>query len=124
MLRFKVSDDTVNKLLAFRSERKWEKFHTASNLAKSIAVEAAELLELFQWGPSIVDITKIEHEVADVLIYLVYFCELTDIDIDKIIREKIAINEANYPVEKNNGICVKERSINGVSGVFGIQDGN
>jgi dCTP diphosphatase len=103
-VNFSISNDTIKKLLEFRATRKWEKFHTPENLAKSIVIEAAELLERFQWGGQ----KPVADEVADVLIYLIYFCEYYGFDIDALINAKIKINEANYPAEKNNGVCIKE----------------
>jgi dCTP diphosphatase len=98
-------------LREFANERDWNQFHTPRNLAASISVESAELLELFQWssGSNWTDLnntdlrSKCSHELADILIYLMRFSDLSGIDLEKAVLEKIEINRKKYPVEKSKG---------------------
>jgi NTP pyrophosphatase (non-canonical NTP hydrolase) len=93
----------ITKVLrAFVSERDWGQFHTPENLAKSISIEAAELLELFQWNNT-VDVAKLRHELADVLTYCLLLADKFDLDSEEIILEKLEITKAKYPVEKAHG---------------------
>ena len=87
------------KLIEFQSERDWKKFHTPENLAKSISIEAAELLELFQWGKEY-DFGEVADELADVLIYCIYMADAMDFDIKEIIHNKMAKNAIKYPVKE------------------------
>jgi dCTP diphosphatase len=99
-------------LRAFAAERDWDQFHTPKNLATSLSVEAAELLELFQWSrgqkgwdevadPSIR--TKVEEELADILLYLIRFADKAEIDLAAIAERKIALNAEKYPPERFRG---------------------
>jgi NTP pyrophosphatase (non-canonical NTP hydrolase) len=99
-----ISKQNIKKILAFRSERNWEKYNTPKNVAVSVAIEAAELLEHFQWTennpPSDKAKQEIAYEIADVAIYLSYLCNDLNIDLDKAVTEKIEINKKKYPVEE------------------------
>ena len=95
-------DEVIDKLLKFQQERDWKKFHTPENLAKSISIESAELLEHFQWGKEY-DSSEVADELADVLIYCIYMADAMDFDINKIILNKMAKNAVKYPVEKSKG---------------------
>ena len=90
----------INRLIKFRDERNWQKFHTPANLAKSIVLEASELLENFQWEEDNVDIENIKHELADVMAYCLMLSEHYNLDIETILNEKIDINEKKYPIKK------------------------
>ena len=94
------------ELLKFQKERDWKKFHTPENLAKSISIEAAELLEHFQWGKEY-DVSEVGEELADVLIYCMYMADALDLDINKIIIDKMEKNAKKYPVEKSRGNALK-----------------
>ena len=101
-------------LLAFRRERDWEQFHDPRNLAAALAIEAAELQEIFLWVKdadlnSRVEERKvaIEQEVADVAILLSYLCNDLDIDIDAAVRKKMEVNGLKYSVEKSRGSSKK-----------------
>lgn len=88
----------------FRSERNWGKHHTPKNLASSIAIEAAELMELYQWddyGRSDRD-TDVGQELADIVIYCLFFAVSHDIDLSEAIERKIDKSAKKYPVEKFN----------------------
>lgn len=99
-----------DQLREFARERDWDQFHSPKNLASALAVEAAELLEPFQWlteqqsqalSPSQAE--AVRKELADVLIYLVRLADKLDVDLVQAAREKLAENAAKYPVEKAKG---------------------
>jgi NTP pyrophosphatase (non-canonical NTP hydrolase) len=104
-----LDHDTTRALLQFRTEREWEQFHTPLNLAIAISVEAGELLEPFQWMRSTDNAitgeqrTAIEHEIADVAMLLFYLASDLGINVDKAVRDKLAINADRYPVETAKG---------------------
>lgn len=90
----------MERIITFRNERNWGQFHTGENLSKSLVIETAELLELFQWGADVKNITRLKEELADVLIYAMLIAEKYDFDIEEIILEKLEKNARKYPVEK------------------------
>ena len=94
------------ELMEFQKERDWKKFHTPENLAKSISIEAAELLEHFQWGKEY-DSEGVAEELADVLIYCIYMADAMVFDIEEIISDKIKKNAVKYPVLKSKGNAKK-----------------
>ena len=98
--------ELTNYLRGFVAAREWEKYHTPSNLAKSISIEAGELLELFQWEDP-ASTKNVENEMADILIYLVMMADVMGIDLVKAAWDKIASNGARYPIEKCKGNCKK-----------------
>ncbi|QXE01535.1 nucleotide pyrophosphohydrolase [Terribacillus sp. DMT04] len=95
--------DEINK---FRDERDWRQYHNPKDLAISISIEAAELLEDFQWinsGEALMrNSENIREEIADVLIYSLMLCSDLGLDVKKIVEEKIVKNERKYPVEDVN----------------------
>ena len=95
-------EEIMQEIIKFQSERDWKQFHTPENLAKSISIEAAELLEHFQWGKEY-DSSEVADELADVLIYCIYMADAMDFDIEEIILNKIVKNAVKYPVEKSKG---------------------
>lgn len=107
-------DDLTRQIVAFRDERDWKQFHSPKNLAASISIEAAELLECFQWSSdeTIADDvekrrSKIEEEIADVLIYALLLAHDTGIGPADAVRRKLAKNDAKYPAEKAKGSRAK-----------------
>jgi NTP pyrophosphatase (non-canonical NTP hydrolase) len=106
-----IKPELLNKLIRFRQERDWEQFHSPKELAISISIEAAELLEWFQWKSQdqiaqnlqTAKREDLEDEIADVAIYLSYLCHDLDIDINKIIKAKYKKNGKKYPLEKVKG---------------------
>ena len=97
-------------LRAFAAERDWDQFHSPRNLATALAVEAAELLEPFQWlseaeSRALSPATRaaVEEEMADVLLYLVRLADKLDVDLLEAARTKMARNAGKYPVEKSRG---------------------
>ena len=100
-------DEARQEALEFRHDRDWEQFHNPKDLAISISLEAAELLETFQWSGSDTEVEamrpQMEEELADVLIYSIFLADRLGIDIPEAISRKIAKNAAKYPVEKARG---------------------
>lgn len=103
-------DEVKKELMKFQKERDWKKFHTQENLAKSISIEAAELLEHFQWGNEY-DVDEVADELADVLIYSLYMADSLNLDIKEIILNKMKKNAIKYPVEKSYGVATKYDSL-------------
>lgn len=108
--------DLTARLVAFRDERDWSQFHTVKNLMLSLALEAAEVLELAQWKTdaeiedSLTDATaraRLEEECADVFLYLLLLCERTGIDLEKAANAKIELNGLKYPAAKARGNSLK-----------------
>ena len=99
-------DDIKEELLMFQKERDWKKFHTPENLAKSISIEAAELLEHFQWQKEY-DENEVADELADVLIYCLYMADAMDFNVKEIILNKMEKNALKYPVDKSKGNAKK-----------------
>ena len=93
----------LNKLTKFRDERNWKQFHTPENLAKSISIEANELLENYQWGSENADIENIKEEVADIFGYILLLCDELNIDLIDVTNNKIENNSKKYPLEKSYG---------------------
>ena len=93
-------------LAAFVAERDWAQFHTPENLAKSISIEAAELLELFQWSPN-AEPDRVREELADVLTYCLLLAERIGVDPDQIVLEKLALTRLKYPADKARGRSTK-----------------
>lgn len=101
-----LDDAVAQKLRAFSEERDWDQFHTPENLAKSISIEAAELLECFQWS-SDGDPHAVKEELADVLTYCYFLAMKVGLEPDQIVLEKLAVTAQKYPVEKSRGSSVK-----------------
>lgn len=89
----------INQIKKFIEDRNWSQFHTPANLAKSIVIESAELLENFQWDDQY-DLEQVTQELADVLIYSYQLAISLDLDAEKIIEDKMRVNEKKYPIEK------------------------
>lgn len=96
-------EKTINRIKKFTNDRNWDQFHSGENLTKSIVIESAELLELFQWQNEIESIERLKEELADVLIYSIMLAEKYNLDIKEIINDKITLNEKKYPVIKAYG---------------------
>lgn len=102
-----MKQETVDRIRKFSDDRDWNQFHSPVNLAKSIVIEAAELLECFQWSDEEYDMQQVKEELADVMVYSQNLLDKLGLDADEIINMKMARNEAKYPVEKAKGIAVK-----------------
>lgn len=94
---------TIDRIRRFSEDRDWDQFHSPANLAKSIVIEAAELLECFQWEEDKYDIDHIKEELADVIVYCQNLLDKLGLDADEIVNMKMSQNEAKYPVEKSKG---------------------
>ena len=94
---------TINRIRKFTEDRDWDQFHSPANLAKSIVIEAAELLECFQWSDEEYDLQHVKEELADVIVYSQNLLDKLGLDADEIVNMKITMNEAKYPVEKAKG---------------------
>ncbi len=102
-----LKNETIKRIIKFSEDRDWDKFHSPANLAKSISIEANELLECFQWSDDDYDIRQVRNELADVMVYCIDMIEKLGLDADEIINEKMDQNEAKYPVEKARGSSKK-----------------
>ncbi|MDU1910443.1 nucleotide pyrophosphohydrolase [Fusobacterium sp.] len=104
--------DKINEIIKkFRDDREWSQFHNPKDLAISLSIEAAELLECFQWKSSSeaekINYQDIKYEMADVGVYLLLMCDKMGINLLDAIEEKMKLNEKKYPVEKAKG-CSKK----------------
>lgn len=100
------STQTFNALRDFVAERDWDQFHSPENLAKSISIEAAELLECFQWS-SAPDQDRVEEELADVVTYCIHLASKLGVDLDDIVMRKLEKTAEKYPVELAKGRMTK-----------------
>ena len=91
----------------FNKDRDWDKFHSPSNLSKSISIEANELLECFQWNDNEYDIEAVKEELADVMNYCIQMSQVLNVDIIDIINAKMDKTEKKYPVDKAKGVSTK-----------------
>ena len=101
-----ISDSSINEIRKFVAERDWSQFHTPGNLAKSISIEAAELLECFQWNNNY-DKKEVCEELADVVNYCILLADKLDVRLEDIVREKLQKTREKYPVEKAKGKSTK-----------------
>ena len=106
--------DVQAAIRRFRDDRKWMQFHNPKNLACSVAIEAAELLELFQWKTAdesekvaVSDRAALAGEIADVAIYLIELADNLNIDLFQAIHEKLSVNEQRYPIAKSTASAAK-----------------
>ena len=106
-----MKQETIDQIIKFRDDRNWRQFHNPKDLAISISLEAAELLEVFQWSGQ--DMTcsaktaKIAEELADVLNYCILMADACNLDLDEIVQNKVRINNEKYPVKKAFGTSAK-----------------
>lgn len=98
----------INEIDEFSRERDWDKFHNPKDLAVALSIEASELLEVFLWkAPEEARIEKVKEELADVFNYALMIAGKYDLDVARIVREKMARNAEKYPVEKAKGVATK-----------------
>ena len=102
-----MNKTTIERIKKFTADRDWDQFHSPSNLAKSISIEANELLECFQWSDEDYDLEAVKEELADVIVYCVDMLEKLGLDADEIVNAKMDKNEEKYPVEKAKGKSAK-----------------
>lgn len=96
-----------DKINEFVTERDWDQFHTPSNLAKSISIEANELLECFQWSDVDFNITNVKEELADVINYCIQMASKLNLNITEIVLDKLEKTKVKYPIEKAKGNSTK-----------------
>ena len=101
-----MRQETIDRIRRFTEDRDWDQFHTPANLAKSISIEANELLECYQWSDD-ADLEHVREELADVIVYCQNLLDKLGLDVDEIVNSKMAKNEAKYPVEKARGCAAK-----------------
>ena len=102
-----MNQKTINRIRKFSEDRDWDQFHEPANLAKSIVIEAAELLECFQWSDTDFDLQHVKEELADVLVYSQNLLDRLGLDADEIVNMKMTQNEAKYPIDKAKGNSAK-----------------
>ncbi|MBQ7277545.1 MAG: hypothetical protein IJS58_09915 [Bacilli bacterium] len=102
--KLELLQDRIDK---FNKDRDWDQFHSPANLSKSISIEAAELLECFQWNDEKYDISEVEEELADVLNYCLQMCNVLRCDPIDIVNKKMDKTEKKYPVDKSRGVYTK-----------------
>ena len=102
-----MNQETIRQVIQFRDDRNWRQFHNPKDLAISLSLEAAELLEIFQWsGDDLVcadKLDKIREELADVLSYSILLADVCGLDLDEIVQAKVKRNAEKYPVEQAYG---------------------
>ncbi len=112
-----MTRETINQVLKFRDDRNWKQFHNPKDLAISLSLEAAELLEAFQWSAEDVCCEgkhdKIKEELADVLSYCILMADACGLDLDEIVQAKVKRNAEKYPVEKAYGCKEKYTELKG-----------
>ena len=103
-------EELEKRIVEFAKERDWLQFNTPENLAKSISIEAGELLECFQWNT---DYNKddVKYEIADVMNYCILMCHQIGVNPKEIILEKMAISTKKYPIEKAKGKSTKYNNL-------------
>ena len=102
-----MKQETIDRIRRFTEDRDWDQFHSPANLAKSISIEANELLECFQWSDNNYDMEHVKEELADVIVYCQDMLDKLGLDVDEIVMSKMAKNEAKYPIEKAKGSAAK-----------------
>ncbi|MCR4939400.1 MAG: nucleotide pyrophosphohydrolase [Treponemataceae bacterium] len=98
-----MTDQTIKRIRKFVADRDWDQYHSPSNLAKSISIEANELLECFQWSDTDYDLQHVKEELADVLVYCRDLLDKLNLNEDEIVNMKMDMNEKKYPVDKARG---------------------
>ena len=98
-----MKQETIDRIRKFSEDRDWAQFHSPANLAKSISIEAGELLECFQWSDTDYDIDHVKEELADVIVYCRDMLDKLSLDEDEIVNAKMDQNEAKYPVDRAKG---------------------
>lgn len=102
-----MKEKTIERIRKFTTDRDWDKFHSPANLAKSISIEANELLECFQWSDTEYDLEHVKEELADVIVYCQDILDKLGLDVDEIVNAKMEKNEKKYPIDKSKGVSTK-----------------
>lgn len=102
-----MNQETKEKIIKFRDQRDWKQYHNGKDLALSLSLEASELLEVYQWSGDdlfcLEKLDKIKEELADIVMYAVLIADCYHLDLDEIIKQKLAMNNEKYPVNKSKG---------------------
>ena len=106
-----MKQETIDRIRKFTEDRDWSQFHSPANLAKSISIEANELLECFQWDEENYDRDHVIEELADVIVYCQDMLDVLKLDVDQIVNDKMEMNEKKYPVEEARGNAKKYTEI-------------
>ena len=102
-----MKEETKKRIRDFTIDRDWDQYHSPSNLAKSIVIEASELLECFQWSDTEYDLEHVKEELADVIVYSQDLLDKLGLDVDEIVNAKMDKNEKKYPISKAKGSSKK-----------------
>ncbi len=102
-----MNEKTIERIRKFTIDRDWDQFHSPENLAKSIVIEAAELLECFQWDNDNFNMEHVKEELADVIVYSQNLLDKLGLDADEIVNSKMEKNEKKYPIELSKGSSKK-----------------
>ncbi len=102
-----MKQETIDRIRRFTKDRDWDKYHTPSNLAKTIVIEATELLECFQWNDEQFDLEHVKEELADVIVNCQNLLDKLCLNADDIVQKKMEQNEKKYPIEKFRSIDKK-----------------
>ena len=105
--------ELTEKVVEFTRERDWDQFHSPENLAKSISIEAGELLECFQWNNEY-DLDEVKEELADVINYCLLMADKLGVDPKQIVLDKMEKTAKKYPVEKAKGKSTKYKKLKGM----------
>lgn len=100
-------EELLEKVINFNKDRDWDQFHSPANLAKSVVIEAGELLECFQWNDDNYNLNEVTDEMADVLVYLMNLADKLGVDLLDVTDKKMDRNALKYPVEKAKGKSTK-----------------
>lgn len=100
-------EKVFKELKKFNEERDWSQFHSEANLAKSISIESAELLECFQWNDNDFNLEEVKDELADILNYCMLMCIKIDVKPEELILNKLEETKKKYPIEKSKGVSTK-----------------
>lgn len=106
-----MDKELIKQIIKFRDDRDWAQFHSGENLAKSISIEAGELLEVFQYSKDEKSLDKVKEELADVLMYCILMADHYGLDIDQIVKEKLIRNGEKYPINKFKGSAKKYNEV-------------
>jgi NTP pyrophosphatase (non-canonical NTP hydrolase) len=102
-----MKQETMERIRSFSAVRDWDRFHSPANLAKSIAIEAGELLECFQWDEENFDRADAEAELADVIIYCADLCDRLGVKADDIVNAKLSEEARKNPIAASKGNAIK-----------------
>lgn len=106
-----MKQETIKRIRDFTLDRDWDKFHSANNLAKTIVIEANELLECFQWNGENFKLEHVKEELADVIVNCQNLLDKLGLDVDDIVNQKMEQNEKKYPIDKVKGKAKKYNEI-------------